>query len=126
MCKKCFDKSIINCLIEFASTGNICIDAENFLALLHAHKSCAQFLKSCIDDSSCLMILQTSGYLRSETAERSRKMTYHKTPQNGNKGNGFLTLPCLFLKELLGNNYEEICVLAKGLIPFLVLQAVLM
>ena len=118
-------------MIEFASTGNVCIDAENVLALLHAasyfdvkfvEKSCAQFLKSCIDDSSCLMILQNSaGYLRSETAEKVEKRHTIRHLKNASKGNGFLTLPCQFLKELLGNNYEEICVVAKGLIPFLVI-----
>ena len=57
----------MNCLIEFAYTGNINIDAENVLALLHAsnyfgvdfvEKSCVEFLKPCIDDDSCLIILQ--------------------------------------------------------------------
>ena len=36
---------------------------------------------------------------------------------NASKVNGLLTLPCQFLKKLLGSNYEEICVVAEGLIP---------
>ena len=40
-----FDGSIMNCLIDFAYTGNICIDAENVYALLHA-ANCLAVTKS--------------------------------------------------------------------------------
>ena len=106
------DGSIMNCLIEFAYTGNIHIDAENVLALLHAsnyfgvdfvEKSCAEFLKLCIDDDSCLTILQIADTFALEHLREVAKRHALRNFTNASKGNGFLTLPCQLLKELLGS-----------------------
>ena len=103
-----FDRSIMNCLIEFVYSGNIRINAENVFALLHAanyfgvdfvEKSCSEFLKSCIDDDSCLIILQTADTFALEHLREVAKRHVLRHFANASKGNGFLTLPCQLLKE---------------------------
>lgn len=133
-----FDGSVMNRLIEFAYSGNIRIDAENVLALLQAanylgvefvEKSCAEFLKSCIDDSSCLMILEIADTFALEHLRQVAKRHALRHFTNASKDSGFLKLPCHLLKELLES--EEICVVTEDLIPCederekIVLQAVL-
>ena len=92
------DGTIVNCLIEFAYTGNIRIDAKNGLALLHAsnyfgvdfvEKSCTDFLKSCIDDDSCLMILQKADTFALEHLRKVAKRHALRNFTNASKSNGF-------------------------------------
>ena len=78
-------------------------------------KSCTDFLKSCIDDDSCLMILQKPDTFALEHLREVAKRHALRNFTNASKSNGFLTLPCQLLKELLGS--EDICVVAEDLTP---------
>ncbi|XP_068739754.1 uncharacterized protein [Montipora capricornis] len=133
-----FDGSAMTTLVDFAYSGNICIHAENVLALLEAanylgvefvQKSCAEFLTWCIEDRSCLMILDKADIFALEHLRKAAKQHALRHFSNASKDDGFLNLPYHLLKELLES--EEVCGVVEDLLPCeverekIVLQAVL-
>lgn len=131
------DEDAVRDLIEFAYSGQIDISKDNVQTLLEAanylgvefvKKSCQVFLRSAIDDRTCLGIWQLADLFSLEELNKTAKQYALRHFSDVCKEEEFLFLPYRFLTELIAE--EELCVVMEDLIPFeedrekIVLQAV--
>ena len=118
------EESAVSDLIEFAYSGFIDISKDNVQALLEAanylgiefvKNSCGAFLKSAIDDKTCLGIWELADvFALEELRKEAKKHAVRHFADVCNKEE-FLFLPYNLLTDLLAD--EEICVLIEGLVP---------
>ena len=120
-----FDEDAVSDLIEFAYSGHIKISKDNVQTLLEASnylgvefvkKSCEDFLKDAIDDTSCLEIWQLADVFALEELNENAKGHALRHFTDVCKKEQFLSLPYKFLTDLLAE--ERLCVVVEKLIPF--------
>lgn len=119
------DEDAVRDLIEFAYSGKIDVSKDNVQSLLEAanyldvefvKKSCEDFLRTAVDDRTCLGIWQLADLFSLEGLKNQAKHYALRHFTDVCKKEEFLSLPFRFLTELIAD--EELCVVIEGLIPF--------